>query len=377
MIAQFIDHRDARWKEFLQRTPHDFYDLPEYAEVVAAEAGAMPVAFYAKHGSATCLIPLLIRTIPAGLNAPQDWYDCVSPYGYPGIVLSPSQEALSSFLDAFCHIARKYGIVTAFLRLHPLFPLAQGPLEKYGQLIQHGPTVSINLAESKEHIWEQVSTNHQRDIKKLIRLGFHSTLDDWSRFQEFIVLYYANMKRVGAKEEYFFSPDYFENLRAKLGSQIHLVCVLTATNELAAAGLMIVTKGIAQHHLGATAAQYQRRSPSKLVVDVMWRWAQEQSCHTFHFGGGVGASEDSLFQFKAGFSPMRNQFYSYRIVVDDAKHAALNQAAKELRCVPTSSDFFPEYRHLQEQHDPGLILRYSNDRIARHAEHILTPIWTL
>lgn len=353
MIAQFIDHRDARWKEFLQRTPHDFYDLPEYAEVVAAEAGAMPVAFYAEHGSATCLIPLLIRTIPAGLNAPPDWYDCASPYGYPGLVLSPSQEELPSFLEAFCHIARECGIVTAFLRLHPLFPLAHGPLEKYGRLIQHGPTVSINLTEPQEHIWAQVSTNHQRDIKKLIRLGFHSTLDDWSRFQEFIVLYYANMKRVGAKEEYFFSLDYFENLRAKLGSQIHLVCVLTSTNELAAAGLMIVTKGIAQHHLGATAAEYQRRSPSKLVVDFMWRWAQQQSCHTFHFGGGVGASKDSLFQFKAGFSPLRSRFYSYRIVVDDTKNATLIQAAKPRIDGIESSDFFPRYRHRETQPDLG------------------------
>jgi hypothetical protein len=357
MIAQFISHHDARWKEFLKRTNHDFYDLPEYAELAAAEEDAIPMAFYAENRSAACLIPLLIRPIPAVLNAPRDWCDCVSPYGYPGILLSPSQEELHSFLDAFCHIARERGIVTAFVRLHPLFPLAQGSLEKFGQVVHHGPTVYINLSDSKEHIWQQMSTNHQRDIKRLIRLGFHSTVDDWSRFHEFIALYHANMQRVGAKEQYFFSLEHFEDLRAKLGNRVHLICVLSSTNELAAAGLMIITEGIAQHHLGATAAQYLRRSPSKLVVDFMWRWAQEQSCYAFHFGGGVGAGEDSLFHFKAGFSPTRGQFYSYRVVVDESKNATLNQAAKHRICGLGSSDFFPGYRHLAKQDDSALILR--------------------
>lgn len=358
MIAQFIDHHDARWKEFLKRTKHDFYDLPEYAEVAAAEEDAMPMAFYGESQSATCLIPLLIRQIPAVLNAPLDWYDCVSPYGYPGIVLSPSQEQLPAFLDAFCCVARERGIVTAFIRLHPLFPLGQDPLEKCGRLILHGPTVHMNLADSKERIWEQISTNHQRDIKKLTRLGFHTTFDDWSRFHEFIALYHATMRRVGAKERYFFSLEYFNNLRDKLGHRLHLVCVLTSANDLAAAGLMTITDGIAQHHLLATAERYLRRSPSKLVTDFMWRWAHERSCYAFHLGGGVGGNEDSLFQFKAGFSPLRSQFSSYRIIVDELKNATLNQAATRHRgCSLESPCFFPEYRHLERQSDSALILQ--------------------
>ena len=223
MIAKFIGTHDARWKGFLKRTKHDFYHLPEYAELAAAYEGGIPIAFYAENRSATCLIPLLIRPIPAVLNAPRDWCDCSSPYGYPGILLSPSQEELHSFLDAFCHIAREYGIVTAFVRLHPLFPLAQGPLEKFGRLTRHGQTVYIDLSDSKEHIWQQVSTNHHRDIEKLFRLGFHCVLDDWSRFHEFIALYHATMQRVGAKEQYFFPLEYFEDLRAKLGNRVHLV----------------------------------------------------------------------------------------------------------------------------------------------------------
>jgi hypothetical protein len=353
MIAQFIDHHDARWKEFLKGTKHDFYHLPEYAELAAAEEGAIPMAFYAEERSAACLIPLLLRPIPAMLNAPGDWCDGVSPYGTPGILLSSSQEGLHSFLDAFCYTARARGIVTAFVRLHPLFPLAQGTLEKFGRVIRHGQTVHMNLSESKEHIWQQVSTNHQRNLNRLIRSGFHSSLDDWDRFQDFIAVYHSTMQRVEADGTYFFSAKYFEDLRAKLGNRLHLVCVLTSTNELAAAGLLIVTAGIAQYHLGGTAAQYLPISPSKLMLDFMWRWAQEQSCYAFHLGGGVGGVEDSLFHFKAGFSPARGQFYTYRVVVDESKNATLHQAAKSMRrvCGLESSDFFPGYRHVGKQND--------------------------
>lgn len=356
MIAQFIDHRDTRWKELLKRTNHDFYHLPEYAELAAAEEDAIPMAFYAEHQSAACLIPLLIRPIPPALKAPRDWYDCISPYGYPGMLLSPSHEQLTSFLEVFCDMARERGIVTAFIRLHPLFPLPQGPLEKFGQLVPHGPTVYIDLSDSKERIWQQMSTNHQRDIRRLVRLGFHCTLDDWRRFPEFIALYRANMQRVGAKERYFFSQEYFEDMRTKLSNCVHLVCALTSADELAAAGLMIVTDGIAQHHLLASAEPYLRRSPSKLVVDFMWRWAQKHSYDIFHIGGGVGAREDSLYHFKAGFSPLRSQFCSYRVVIDDVKNRTLNLTAESWTCGCESDNFFPGYRYIEKEDDQALIL---------------------
>ena len=353
MIAEFIGPRDARWKSFLKRTKHDFYHLPEYAELAAVNEGAAPVAFYAEKGEAACLAPLLIRQIPGVLNAPSDWYDCTSPYGYSGLLISPSQEELQWFLEAFCHTACARGIVTAFFRLHPLFVLEHSALGKFGQLIRHGQTVYINLFESKERIWEQMSTNHRRNIKKLIRLGFHVCLDDWSRLRDFITLYHSTMRRVEAVERYFFPEEYFEDLRAKLGNLVHLVCVVTSTNELAAAGLFIVTEGIVQYHLGGTAAQYLSLSPSKLMHHFMCRWAQEQSSYVFHLGGGVGGAEDSLFHFKAGFSPTRGQFYTYRIVVDESKNATLLQAGKSVRGISglDASDFFPAYRQLENQND--------------------------
>ena len=346
MNADFISHDDARWRQFLKNTKHDCYHLPEYAEIAAADEDSFPAAFYAEDGSAACLIPLLIRPMPAALNAPADWFDCVSPYGYPGVLTSPRGAPLPAFLDAFCSAARARGIVSAFVRLHPLFALDQEALWKFGHLVRHGRTVYIDLSRPRESVWLQVSSNHRRNIRRLVRLGFQCSLDEWNRLPEFVDVYHATMRRVGAPQSYFFSPRYFESLRDKLGARVHLACVLSPNRELAAGSLLIVTEGIVEYHLGGSADQYLPFAPSKLAMDFIWRWSQEQSYDILHLGGGVGAVEDSLFHFKAGFSPARGEFYTYRLVIDERKHAALQQMAHSVCRAAANGDFFPAYRCL-------------------------------
>lgn len=355
MIAEFIQPDDPRWRQHLERMPHDFYQLPDYIDLCAKHEGGTAAAFYAEDGQTTFLAPLLIRRIPAELGAPSDWQDCISPYGYPTPLIAPSQDVLPAFLDAFCRAACQQGIVTAFFRLHPLLTLDHGALRKFGQLIRHGQTVYFDLTQSKEDLLSQISMNHRRNIKKLLRLGFRINFDDWTRLTDFISLYHATMRRVQAGDAYFFSREYFEDLRANLGNRLHLACAVTETGETASAGLFVNTDGIVQYHLGGTAPAYLALAPSKLVIDFMWRWAHDQSHRALHLGGGVGGIEDSLFDFKAGFSSMRGEFYTYRIIVDHERNRILEQAAgsQSTSSDPKESVFFPRYRHVERYiHSP-------------------------
>ena len=327
---------------------HDFYHLPDYVELCAKHEGGTAAAFYAEEGQSTFLVPLLIRSLPPELGAPSNWKDCVSPYGYSTPLITPSQDMLPDFLDAFCRAARQRGIVPAFFRLHPLLTLDHRALRKFGQLNRHGQIVYFDLAQSKEDLWSQVSMNHRRNIKKLVRSGFRIIFDDWTRLPDFISLYHATMRRVEASDAYFFSREYFEDLRAKLGDRLHLACVLTETGEAAAAGLFVSTDGIVQYHLGGTEPAYLSLAPSKLMFDFMWRWAQDGSHRALHLGGGVGGIEDSLFHFKAGFSRARAEVYTYRVIVDHERNRILEQATgfQSLLSGPKQSDFFPGYRHV-------------------------------
>jgi hypothetical protein len=361
MIAEFIGIEDPRWRACLAMSRHDCYHLPEYVRVAASEEGATPMAFYAEDGAARCLIPLLLRSIPDMLHAPAEWCDGLSPYGYAGILLSCKPDQLQEFLEAFRSAARARCMVSAFIRLHPLFPLDAGALGKFGRLVRHGPTVYANLSDSPERSWERVSTNHRRNITRLLRSGFRSTLDDWAQYRDFIAIYHATMHRVGAAGGYFFSSRYFDDLRALLGSQMHLACVMSAQGDVAAAGLFFATGGIVQYHLGGTAEPYLALAPSKLMLESVRRWAQGNGYELYHLGGGVGGAEDSLFHFKAGFSPLRADFYTYRMVIDEQKKAVLDRAARVLQGptaeAETPNGFFPPYRRLHETPASGQELR--------------------
>jgi hypothetical protein len=346
MIAEFITSRDPRWTRYLRTAPHDFYHVPEYAELCAKHEKGVAAAFYAEDGGATFLAPVLIRAIPRTLDAPAGWYDCVSPYGYSTPVVTPCQESLERFLEAFCHAARERSIVTAFFRLHPLLPLNLQVLGKFGQLAKHGQTVYVDLSKSADDIWRQTRANHRRDIRKLDRLGFRVALDDWSLFEAFLRLYDMTMRRVGARPDYLFSREYFQELRATLGSHLHLCTVLSKEDEVASAGTYVDWDGIVQFHLAGNETKYLSLAPSKLMQHFMCGWAKETSNSVFHLGGGVGGVEDSLFEFKAGFSKQRADFFTYRIVLDEEKNALLSRAAeaqmKDARDV--APDFFPVYR---------------------------------
>ena len=347
MISEFILPTDPRWTHFLQGCRHDFYHLPDYVALCANQEGARPVAFYAQDGSSAFLAPLLIRPLPASLGAPKEWTDCVSPYGYSTPLVSPSDESLKDFLELFCQAARRLGVVTVLFRLHPLLPLHHDVLGKFGELKRHGQTVYVDLTKPREELWRQTRADHRSDIRKLERLGFTARLDDWSFFEEFMTLYHATMQRLGARQDYLFSREYFAELRATLNGHFHLCCVLSKEGDLASAGTYVDWGGIVQGHLAGNHQQYLRFATSKLMQHHVREWAQEHSYTIFHLGGGVGGARDSLFEFKSGFSKERADFFTYQMILDEHKHETLihlvrSQAGDSSAAV--CSDYFPAYR---------------------------------
>ncbi len=101
-----------------------------------------------------------------------------------------------------------------------------------------------------------------------------------------------------------------------------------------------------QYHLSGTSDEYVRQAPTKLMLDFVRCWAREKENVVLHLGGGTGGRSDSLFEFKAGFSKLRADFYTYRMILDESKYATLTRLWRE-QCgyiYDNSSNFFPAYR---------------------------------
>jgi hypothetical protein len=73
-------------------------------------------------------------------------------------------------------------------------------------------------------------------------------------------------------------------------------------------------------------------------------WAKARGDRTLHLGGGVGGRADSLFHFKAGFSPLRHRFRTLRVVVDEDRYVALVSALDAGLDPSDRAGFFPLYR---------------------------------
>lgn len=333
--AALLEPDDAAWIDALNRTRHDVYHLPEYVRIDAGLSGGAPAALRYDDAGHILLLPLVLRAVPD-----TDLRDAVSPYGYPGPVSDTADPAFwSRAVDTMTEALCALGIITAFVRLHPLLPAPAATLSGAGTLVQHGETVSVDLTLTPEEIWHQTHRSHRNQVNKARRAGVTIVFDDWARFDEWIGTYHATMQRVGATNFYFFTSEHFHRLRAALGDRMHLAVALSADGELLGGNLFFEYGGIMHTHLQSTrdGSVYYA---DKLLYDEVRRWGRDRGNTVYHLGGGLGGAADSLFAYKAAFGAGRHTFHTWRVVTDP-------EAFEKLSGTPTPESMsgrFPPYR---------------------------------
>ncbi len=338
--AALLAPEDQGWGEALRRMQHDVYHVPEYVSLDAHLSGGTPAAFRYEEGGHVLLLPLVVRPVPGS-----HLRDAVSPYGYPGPV-SDAGASQTGFWNRACQamvdLMRAQGIVTVFVRLHPWLPATIPALAGVGTVVRHGQTVSVDLSLSVDDMWRQTRRDHRKDINKARRADVSVVMDDWSRLGEWLVTYHDNMRRVGAADYYFFPEHHFRRLRDTLDGRTHLA-VAVADDEVVGGSVFFAHHGIVQGYVQSTRTERALHA-DKLLYDEIRRWGKERGDSVFHFGGGVGGTDDSLFSYKAGFSPQRHDFYTWRVVTDPECYAALVGLAPGVPAHSTMSGRFPPYR---------------------------------
>ncbi len=350
MIARFLSPASLEWAHHLDLVDHDFSHLPEVTKLSAREEGGDATAFFAESDGARLLIPLVIRRINDEASSMSKRHlDATSVYGYPSPLLRSrdgSGDFLEHGLDAFMDGLRTRGIVAAFIRLHPLLSFPVEPLGRIGTVVQHGETVSIDLALSDQEIWLNTSGFHRKSIQKSERLGYVARMDDeWRHFDAFVDIYRETMDRVEAAAAHRFSRAYFNDLRRALGDRSQL-CVVDFEGDVVAAGLVTEVCGIVQLFLAGSRNAFLRNSPAKVMENFVRYWAKARGNNWYHLGGGLGASNDSLFQFKLGFSPLTRPYFTWRVIGDEEAYLRLVRRWESVAGVTADGPegFFPAYR---------------------------------
>ena len=358
MRCDFIGTDSKLWSRFLADAPHDFYHLPNYValsardRLSAPDANGQPLAFHAEDDDGhRFLITLIVRPLPSSCESSEPLFDAITPYGYATpLVINESNTPVDDFLEraitALCAGLRERKIVSVFARSHPTIPIPHAPLLKTGTMVQHGQTICIDLTLPQEELWHQTRAGHRSEINRARKKGFTVEMQsDWKDFDEFFRAYTETMRRVSASEHYFFSREYFDELRSSIGDKLHLA-ICHKNGQVACGALFAEVSGIVQYHLSGTTDEFHSQYPTKTMLDSVRTWAKERGNTVMHLGGGYGGAEDSLFMFKAGFSHLRAPFYTWRLIADEPTYQRLcqNWEARTGKTASPPDGFFPAYR---------------------------------
>ena len=354
---RIIPATSPQWEAWMRGAPHDFHHTAAH-HLIWQETGAGD-AWLAVYGSPGRYVawPYLLRRIetpPSGNEA--DLYDITAVDGYAGPVFagcSPGDPFLAYAVRSIFESWRESRVVSVFARFHPLLmnqlcfqeladcaPSCSSP----AGLHHEGHTVSIDLRLSDAEARQEYRESHTRHIKRALRDGVTTEIDNSAAaLDEFVRLYHHTMRRNNASSHYFFSHYFLERLRQSpdCGATIHLARL---HGKVIAAVLITEYAGIAQYLLGGVDEAVYHLSPLKLLLDGVRQWAGPRGNHTLHLGGGRRCQDqDPLFYFKAGFSHRRHCFYTGRWVLNQELYEGLS-SSRSRQPAAVNSDYFPAYR---------------------------------
>jgi hypothetical protein len=321
------------WNAYISRVGGDIYAEAAYATWSTRLDAGNPALWVVEEEEQILCIPLIERSVDA-----EGCLDGISPYGFGSIWRSETAEPLwiTRALTELGDVLKQSGFVSVFLRLHPflLLPKLRVPGITW---VEEGPVVWMDTTWGEQELLEGLSYNHRRDLQRLVDEGHTvetNTDDVWAEVPN---IYTETMERVGASGYYRLTSDDLEALRRALGGRAIAIGARNSSGDFDAISLFSATRDHMQFLFGGSRARGLRKAASKLVLWEARQAARAHQCRRYILGGGVGAKEDLLFKFKAGFSPLRATYQTVRWVINHGLYAELAHGF-------TTGRHFPVYR---------------------------------
>lgn len=319
----------------------DFYHTYDYHQISKDDEEDAILIKYTQKGN-IILLPLLLRTINH-----TKFKDATSVYGYAGPLSIEMDENFDSslFQIEFQKFLNENNIITVFSRLNPFIAHQDKILKGIGIIDKIGKIVTVDIKQDLEtqfYNYQKRLRNYVNKSRKLCSIRKGSSKKD---ILSFIDMYYQNMERVHAKEQYFFPKNYFFDLmKSEVFETEILLTTYLETNETIAGAMFIKKDGIVHYHLSGSREEFLFLNPLKLMIDEMRILATLEGRTFYNLGGGIGSKEDSLFRFKANFSKEHKTFKVWKYIANDKVYKELSMCSHCPKLNVSCDNFFPSYR---------------------------------
>lgn len=326
------------WDKLINKVGQfDLYHTYDYHQIAKAKKET-PLLIQYFDGTNTILLPLLVRNIPN-----TKYFDTTSVYGYAGPLShnQPNDFDGKHFNENLQDLLASKKIVSAFSRLHPFLEYQKEILQHCGRVKMVGEVVHLDLIQTNDQLLKGYNKRLRTQINKINRECSVHEVESQEDIETFKNIYLENMVRLKADDRYYFESTYFQSLKKSKNIDARYYLIHDkASNKVICGGILFIQDDFAQYHLSATKEEYSNMSPSKLLIDHMWKISKSKGCKIFNLGGGLGGSSDGLLRFKKLFSKDTKPFYVWnQIIMMD-----IYQELAEKRPAGKSKDFFPAYR---------------------------------
>jgi hypothetical protein len=343
-----ILHKEDKneWNALLERAGcRDPFFQPEYVALNEIILGGRAECFVYEDSKTLVVYPYLRRPI-----AGTEFTDVTSAYGYGGYVSRPCEADLAPFHAAFSEYCRGQGIVSEFIRFHPAFANHLLGADSRLEVLFHQPVVAVDYAQNNGGFEASVKKEVWKKLRRAQHNGVRVIADDSGRYTgEFIRLYEATMERLHAHAFYYFEHAFFRRLHEALAGQSLLFGAVLG-DRLIGGLLVLYGERAGYNFLSCSDSAHNALGTNELLQYTALEWAHERRLQTYLLGGGK-AGEDSLFQFKAKFSPQRKEFYTgRRIHLPQVYWELCRSAGVDLEAPPQGARF-PLYRNQEKHHD--------------------------
>ena len=310
----------------------DIYYLCEYAEMFRVHGDGEPVLIDFSDGNDRLCYVVMVQDIAnderfRGKLETGKYFDCETPYGYGGPLTDKpvSDHGRILFRNELTEYARENGIVSQFVRFHPLLMNDTALPELFQTRYLH-KTIYIDTA-SPELIMSNMDSKNRNMVRKAIKNGVTIVRKPIDEYCDFIPIYEETMDKDNASDYYYFKEDYFKQ-------QINLkdnACFFYAMKDdkPIAAAIMYYNDKYMHYHLAGTHTEYRKYCPSNMLLYEAACWASEKGIKRFHLGGGI-VEDDNLFGFKKQFNKNdRLSFYIGRTIFEEDIYNKLMKIREE------------------------------------------------
>lgn len=349
MLEVYTINQWERWDSIVKTfNRYDVYYLSGYVRAFQLHGDGEPLLLYYENNGVRGINVVMKRDISLDKRfenkiSANEYFDLATPYGYGGWIFEGDENEGDSdaFAAEYLDWCKENKIVSEFIRFHPVIENCGGISSKFYETVLLGKTVAIEL-DDQEAIWTRFSSKNRSHIRVAAKEGVVVKMDTSKEaFDQFQKIYETTMNRDEADSYYYFDNRFFDSIRNDLEGHYTIFTAYLGDIAIASA-IMIYAGKYMNYHLSGQLVEYRRYAGTNMILHEASNWGCSNGFEWLHLGGGLGAKDGPLYDFKKSFYKKGEDKVFYigkKIINKKAYEKLVNMREEEL-----SEGFFPEYR---------------------------------